>query len=481
MGARFASKSVRNVARGLRRGLSALAGIGLALGPAAPGLAASLDGGSRTLGVVVADEPHAALAARDILEQGGSVADAATALYFTLTVTYPVAAGLGGGGVCLHYDPKTRTGESIDFLPRATRDGGAVAVPGAVRGFAYLQSRFGRLPWRQLFLPAQRLAALGFPVSHALADALKSHESVVKSSPFLSENFADENGALAVEGDHVTEVSLAATLALIAGKGPIGFYGAPFGTQIMQAASRQGGSLTRADLYDYRAQEAKAPAIDMKIGLVIAPAAQTGAGALAGKLLPALMPLTGSRNAQQIGNAARQAVDEALRSFNVASLPSDFGSTGFLIADREGEIVACGVTMTKPFGTAREVDKTGFALAPAPQSAAGLAGAFLMPLVVTGAKGKDVIFAGVGTGGPDGVSGVTALALAAFTHDPKLLEPAWSQAERAPGNSVNMLACSKGLLSQMRSCTASADPKGYGVALQGREQRSGGGGFLGLF
>jgi hypothetical protein len=44
-----------------------------------------------------------------------------------------------------------------------------------------------------------------------------------------------------------------------------------------------------------------------------------------------------------------------------------------------------------------------------------------------------------------------------------------------------MLACPKGLLSRLSSCTAAADPKGHGVAVQGQEQRSGGGGFLGLF
>jgi len=478
----LASKGDRTVAGGAGRAFALLAAAGLLLGHATTGWAAALDNDGRTLGVVVADEPHAALAARDILERGGSVTDAATGLFFTLTVTYPVAAGLGGGGLCLHYDPKTKTAESIDFLPRASHDGGAIAVPGAVRGFAYLQSLHPRLSWRDVMLPAQRLAALGFPVSRALAEALKTHAKIVQDSPFLAESFTDADNEVLKEGDAASEVTLAATLAVISGKGPIGFYGAPFGTQIIQAANHQGGAFASADFYNYRAQSSAASVVAFKSGSVVMPATQTGAGALAAKILPPLEPLTQSSDGAQIGTGARQAVAGALRDFNVTSLPEDFGSTGFLVADTEGEIVACGVTMTRPFGTAHEVEKTGFALAPAPEkSYAGLAGAFLMPLIVTDAKRKDILFAGVGTGGPSGVSGVTALAVAAFGRDPKLVEPAWDAAGAAPGNSVDMLACTKGLLSDMRSCKAAADPKGYGVALQGKQQRSGGSGFLGLF
>src|SRR6202012_44061 len=59
-------------------------------------------------GVAVSDEPFAARAGAGVLSEGGSAADAVTAMFFALGTTYPVAAGLGGGGICLVYDPAAR-------------------------------------------------------------------------------------------------------------------------------------------------------------------------------------------------------------------------------------------------------------------------------------------------------------------------------------------------------------------------------------
>src|ERR1700742_5123255 len=58
----------------------------------------------RTPGLTLADEPLAAQTGPSTLSQGGSAADAVTAMFFALTATYPAAAGLGGGGVCLLRD-----------------------------------------------------------------------------------------------------------------------------------------------------------------------------------------------------------------------------------------------------------------------------------------------------------------------------------------------------------------------------------------
>ena len=152
--------------------------------------------------IVVGDEPYAVNAAAAVMASGGDAADAATAMYFALSVTYPVAAGLGGGGICLVHDPANGRNEEFDFLARDSIGGGPFAVPGNVRGFAAMQAAYGVLPWQRAIAPAEGYAAAGFPISQALATRLKAAEDVVRLDAGLASEFMDEFGTCQVCRDH---------------------------------------------------------------------------------------------------------------------------------------------------------------------------------------------------------------------------------------------------------------------------------------
>ena len=157
------------------------------------------------LGGAVIEEPHAALLARDALSAGGSAADAAVAAFFGLTVTYPAAVGLGGGGVCLYYDHRQNIAETLDFRLRAPAAGGDIAVPGTLRGMALLHSRYGRLRWAQLIAPAETMARFGHQMSRAMARRLAPAAARLDADALAKRIFLNPDGTLAAKQPEIAD------------------------------------------------------------------------------------------------------------------------------------------------------------------------------------------------------------------------------------------------------------------------------------
>jgi len=127
-------------------------------------------------GMVVCVSPAAADAGLAILKQGGNAVDAAVTTALALAVTYPPAGNIGGGGFMLVHPPE---GEPIVIDYRETAPAAAhktmfkkgdpayghrvVGVPGTVRGLALAHSKFGKLPWKTLVVPAALLAEGLYP------------------------------------------------------------------------------------------------------------------------------------------------------------------------------------------------------------------------------------------------------------------------------------------------------------------------------
>ena len=200
---------------------------------------------------VVADEPRAALIGRTAIASGGNAADGVVAAYFAMAVTMPSTAGLGGGGICIAHNAEEKTTDVIDFLPRAAA-GGAVAVPGNVRGMAALNARYGKLQLSALVGPAESLATTGAPISKALARDLQQYGNLLTEDPTLQATFAKLDGSPLAEGDNMRPVDLAATLGQIRAQGVNAFYSGLLGQKLVEGAQAIGAPLTIEDLRNFK-------------------------------------------------------------------------------------------------------------------------------------------------------------------------------------------------------------------------------------
>jgi gamma-glutamyltranspeptidase/glutathione hydrolase len=231
-------------------------------------------------GAVATAHPLASEIAADVLRGGGNAADAAVAAALALTVVEPQSSGIGGGGFALVYDARERKVHALDFrevapgaatpdmfapsrgapgAPPRSLDGGlAVAVPGAVKGYAELARRFGSRPFAALAAPAARLAERGFPASPSYSDAARARLACLAARPAAAREFltqgSDGRPAAPGPGDRVVRRELARTLRLI-GRDPDAFYRGPLAERIARAARDDGGVLAASDLARYRVRE----------------------------------------------------------------------------------------------------------------------------------------------------------------------------------------------------------------------------------
>jgi gamma-glutamyltranspeptidase / glutathione hydrolase len=420
------------------------------------------DKSAPSTGFVVGDEPEAVRVGATILAHGGNAVDAVTAAYFALSVTYPVAAGLGGGGLCIVHDPVHSKTEAIDFLAHQPSRGGAYAVPGNVSGFSLLQSIYGRLPWQRVISPAEGAAAAGFPISEALAARLASSQDYIRLDAGLSAQFLDESGHVKPVGTIVTSPALAETLSQIRSLGPEAFYRGGIASQLVAYSSGEGGGISADDLAAYEPRRVAPNTVRVGGESAFLPPPTTGAGKFAGALLSRLTDAAGHPMPKNnLGASVAAATRATMDAFGLSSLPKDLGATGFAAEDTDRLSVACAVTMNGPFGTAHTAKGTGVTLATAPNSAqTGLAAAFLTPVIATNSE-SSISLAGAGAGGPNGTAAI-ALALLQLANGADVATPGLLHSTGiAPYDTVNVIACQNDI------CIALPDPGAHGLGAAG--------------
>ncbi len=211
--------------------------------------------------------PLATRVGMDVLRRGGTAADAAVAVSFALAVVYPEAGNLGGGFFAVgHQEAKGETWmlDARETAPAAvTRDTyrnlpsgaslrgpWAAGVPGTPAGLAALHARYGKLSWRELVAPAERLAREGFPLTARATDRLLGMKRRLAADPETRRIFYTPEPAT---GGTLRQPDLAATLRRLTGD-PRDFYDGETAALIVADMQTEGGPITAADLDAYAPQ-----------------------------------------------------------------------------------------------------------------------------------------------------------------------------------------------------------------------------------
>jgi gamma-glutamyltranspeptidase/glutathione hydrolase len=427
------------------------------------------------LGGVVADEPRAALAARDILSAGGTAADAAVALAFMLSVTLPSRAGLGAGGACLAYAANKNSinegvPEAILFSsvpasggPKADRP---AAVPLMARGMYALAARYGKLQFESLISPAELAARFGVPASRAFVQDLSVVAGPLMADPVSAAVFAPSGQPL-TEGQRLIQPELAATLSQLRVGGVGDLYQGTLARRLDQQSPLAGGPVTLADLRT--ALPKNVPAITLDSGhdkvSFLPPPADGGLAAAAAYVVlqhnPAALDAANAR-AMAVASQWRAAGGDPMgllhADVSTASLPALPASTTFATLDRDGNAVVCALSMNNLFGTGRTVPGMGFLLAASPA-------ALPLPLlaaVIAWNENTHAFRAEVGGSGQEGAPLAAAAGLDYTLRSGRPMPVPVPEPGRA-----NVIACSGYLPSQSSTCGWATDPRGAGIAVGG--------------
>lgn len=227
--------------------------------------------------MIIAAHPLAAEVGLKMLREGGSAIDAGIAAQMVLTLVEPQSSGIGGGAFMLYWDAAAKTLTSYDgretapagatpklFLdedgkplsrPAAMWSGLSVGVPGVLAALKLVHDEYGKLPWAALFQPAIALARDGFPVSPRLSKML-SDAGADSFAPSARSYFFDAEERPRPPGFTLKNSELAETFEIIARDGPDAFYEGAIATDIAKAVQtdpRKPGTLSTADLANYRA------------------------------------------------------------------------------------------------------------------------------------------------------------------------------------------------------------------------------------
>ena len=238
--------------------------------------------------MVAAANPHAVRAGADILNRGGTAADAMVAVQAVLGLVEPQSSGLGGGAFLVWYDAASGSISTLDGRETASRhatpalfldDDGAplkffdavvggisVGTPGTPALMLAAHERWGRMEWPHLFDHGISLAESGFAVSPRLALLVQKDAKRLAGFKTTADYFLP-GGTPVTTGDMLINPGYAATLKSLAADRGKSFYHGAIAADIVatvQQAARRPGQLDSDDLAGYVVKERPAVCIDYR-------------------------------------------------------------------------------------------------------------------------------------------------------------------------------------------------------------------------
>jgi gamma-glutamyltranspeptidase/glutathione hydrolase len=252
-------------------------------------------------GMVVSQNAIATEVGAGILRKGGNAVDAAVAVGFALAVTLPRAGNIGGDGFMLVHMAGTGETVVIDFrsvapaaarldmfvddkgeeTAQASRGYRASAVPGTVAGLGLAHKRYGRLPWKDVVMPAWRLAAEGVVLTPDEAFVFSWARDRMTESAAGQRTFYKPGGELYRAGELLRQPDLAWSLRQIADHGADAFYKGEIARRFAADMKANKGLITLEDLAAYRPR-VREPLVGTYRGYTVAttPPASSGGATL---------------------------------------------------------------------------------------------------------------------------------------------------------------------------------------------------------
>lgn len=214
--------------------------------------------------MVATSHPLAALAAIEVLREGGTAADAAIAGCALLGVIEPQSTGIGGDcfallqprgeGRITAYNGSGRSPAAANcdwYLERKIHtvpltSAHAVSIPGAVDAWATILRDHGKLGLDRLLQPAIKAAEQGYVVAPRIAFDWKNQFEKLKQGT-NTVRYLLPHGKPPIAGDVIRQPELGQTLRAIAKHGADAFYKGPIAEDMVETLRGIGGLHTLDD------------------------------------------------------------------------------------------------------------------------------------------------------------------------------------------------------------------------------------------